>query len=50
MLNQPKEIMATAERQMEQVDRMTRIVQKATDSLRTTVRQSGARSKQLTAD
>ena len=50
MLNQPKEIMATAERQMEQVDRMTRIVQKATDSLQKTVRESVGSSKKLTAE
>jgi len=50
MLNQPKEIMATAERQMEQVDRMTKIVQKATDALQKTVRESVDCSKQLTAE
>jgi type II secretory pathway predicted ATPase ExeA len=50
MLNQPKEIMATAERQMEQADRMTKIVQKATDSLQKTVRESVDSSKKLTAE
>ncbi|MCZ6651886.1 MAG: AAA family ATPase [Planctomycetota bacterium] len=50
MLNQPKELMATAERQMEQVERMTQIVQKATDALQKTVRQSLGSSKKITAE
>ncbi len=50
VLNQPQQIMAKAARQMEQVDRMTKIVQKATDALQKTVQESVESSKQLTAE
>lgn len=50
MLSQPREIMARAERQLKQVNRMAEIVHKASDSLQHTVRESVWSSKKLTEE
>ncbi len=50
LLNQPQEIMARASRQMEQVERMTKIVQNASDVLQKTVTESLDSSRQLSKE